>query len=395
VVELVENENMKILAIDTSADETSVAITEGFRVLSSTIASQIKSHNVWGGIVPSIAKLAHAERIDGVVSETLRKAHVSVSRQSSVDSHQPNVSDKHLFCADDGVLPRGTSQAKYGVEDTQINAVAVTYGPGLSIALEVGINKAKELANTLKVPLISVNHMEGHLYSPFVQNSNGNPHRTLQYPFLSLLISGGHTQIVFAKENGKYEIIGETVDDSAGEALDKAAKMLGLGYPGGPIIERLAYEVDNVDPYRFPRPMIGEKNCMMSFSGLKTHLYYYLKGEKGQSVDMQKDLKNIASAFQEAVFNSVMRKFERAVNQTGVKYWAVGGGVSINKRLRFLMRTLARKYNAHVIFPPYPYLCGDNAAMIGIAAYMQAQRGEFAQDIEALERIPRLKFTSQ
>jgi N6-L-threonylcarbamoyladenine synthase len=130
----------------------------------------------------------------------------------------------------------------------------------------------------------------------------------------------------------------------------------------------------------------------MSFSGLKTHLYYFLKGEKGQTVDVQKDLKNIASSFQEAVFDSVVRKFERAVNQTGVKYWAVGGGVSINKRLRYLLRSLARKHEAQVIFPPYPYLCGDNAAMIGVAAHMQAQRGDFVKDISSLERIPRLKL---
>lgn len=352
---------MKILAIDTSADETSVAITEGFRVLSSTIASQIKSHNVWGGIVPSIAKLAHVERIDGVIENTLR---IAKSKKRIASIHD-------------------------------IGAVAVTYGPGLSIALEVGINKAKELATAWNVPLIAVNHMEGHLYSPFVLNSKGNPHRELQYPFLSLLISGGHTQIVLAKGNGEYGIIGETVDDSAGEALDKAAKMLGLGYPGGPILERLASDVENIDKYKFPRPMIGEKNCMMSFSGLKTHLYYYLKGEKVGTVDMHKDLKYIASAFQEAVFNSVMRKFERAASQTGVKNWAVGGGVSVNKRLRFLMRSLARKHNAKLFFPPYQYLCGDNAAMIGVAAHMQSRRGDLVHDMEVLERIPRLKFASQ
>ena len=365
---------MKILAIDTSADETSVAITEGFRVLSSTIASQIKSHNAWGGIVPSIAKLAHEERMEGVVTETLRKARISVS-QSAVDSHQPTVFDKH-------------GEANF----PNIDAVAVTYGPGLSIALEVGIAKAKQLATDWNIPLIAVNHMEGHLYSPYVQNSNGNPQRELHFPILSLLISGGHTQIVFAKDNGTYQIVGETVDDAAGEALDKAAKMLGLGYPGGPIIERLAKDVDNVDRYKFPRPMIGEKNCMMSFSGLKTHLHYYLKGEKGKVVDLQNDLKYIASAYQEAVFDSVIRKFERAVYQTGVKRWAVGGGVSINKRLRHLLRKLARTHKASVSFPPYTYLCGDNAAMIGVAAHMQAQRGEFMKDIETLERVPRLKL---
>ncbi|MBP6993721.1 tRNA (adenosine(37)-N6)-threonylcarbamoyltransferase complex transferase subunit TsaD [Candidatus Woesebacteria bacterium] len=358
---------MIILAIDTSADETSVAITEGFRVLSSTIASQIKSHNVWGGIVPSIAKLAHVERIEGVVEETIRKY-----KKGSFDKLR--MTDKNAF---------------------DIDAIAVTYGPGLSIALEVGIRKAKELATAWGVPLLAVNHMEGHLYSPFVQNSKGNPHREVVYPFLSLLISGGHTQIVLASANGKYQIIGETVDDSAGEALDKAAKMLGLGYPGGPILERLAQDVENIDTYKFPRPMIGEKSCMMSFSGLKTHLFYFLKGEKAQCVDITTDLKYLASSFQEAVFNSVMRKFERAVNQTGVTHWAVGGGVSINKRLRLLMRSLARKHGAKVVFPPYPYLCGDNAAMIGVAAYMQAQRGEFVENIEELERIPRLKLRSQ
>jgi N6-L-threonylcarbamoyladenine synthase len=326
-----------------------------------------------------------------------------------------------------GKLPAQSYERGEGVKTNRSNnigAVAVTYGPGLSIALEVGIKKAKELAMAWNVPLIAVNHMEGHLYSPFVQNSKGNPRRELQYPFLSLLISGGHTQIVLATENGKYEIVGETVDDSAGEALDKAAKMLGLGYPGGPIIERLASDVDNIDVYKFPRPMMhtqrpqnrvllvmhpsggprhlrktdflnasdGHNQCSMSFSGLKTHLYYFLKGEKGQTVDVQQDLKYIASAFQEAVFDSVVRKFERAVNQTGVKHWAVGGGVSINKRLRYLLRSLARKYEADIVFPPYPYLCGDNAAMIGVAAHMQAQRGDFVKDISSLERIPRLKL---
>lgn len=388
-------ENMKILAIDTSADETSVAITEGFRVLSSTIASQIKSHNVWGGIVPSIAKLAHQERIDTVVLEALRK--VGIFTPSPTSDVVPPPKGGTTF-ASLGKLPPPDGKGGEGVKTNRSNnigAVAVTYGPGLSIALEVGINKAKELATAWKVPLIAVNHMEGHLYSPFVQNGKGNPHRELQYPFLSLLISGGHTQIILATANGKYEILGETVDDAAGEALDKAAKMLGLGYPGGPILERLARDVKNVDRFRFPRPMIGEKNCMMSFSGLKTHLYYFLKGEKRDTVDLNKDLKYIASAFQEAVFASVLRKFERAINQTNVKIWAVGGGVSANKRLRYLLRKLAHTHDATVYFPPHPYLCGDNAAMIGVAAYMQAQRGDFVQDIEALERVPRLKLLSQ
>lgn len=358
MVELGITKYMNILAIDTSADETSVAITNGFRVLSSTIASQIRSHNVWGGIVPSIAKLAHVERIDGVVANTLRIA-----------------------------------KSKKRIADTNdINAVAVTYGPGLSIALEVGIRKAKELATAWSVPLIAVNHMEGHLYSPFVQNSKGNPPRTASFPFLSLLISGGHTQIVLAKDNGVYEILGETVDDAAGEALDKAAKMLGLGYPGGPIIERLAREAGNSDTYHFPRPMMREESANMSFSGLKTHMFYFLKGEKGVQVDISSDLRNLASSFQEAVFDSVLHKFEKGVIRSGVKVWAVGGGVSANKRLRRRLRALAKTHHAQVYFPPYPYLCGDNAAMIGVAAHLMASRGDYVSDIDSLDRVPRARL---
>lgn len=349
---------MKILAIDTSADETSVALTEVFCVLSSTIASQITSHAAWGGIVPSIAKLAHAERIDGVVAETIRKA----------------------------------QRARCITSEKNIDAVAVTYGPGLSIALEVGIKKAKELATAWHKPLIAVNHMEGHMYSAFVRNRNGNPSRELRYPFLSLLISGGHTQIVLAKANGVYEVVGETVDDAAGEALDKAAKMLGLGYPGGPIIERLAKEAHNEDVFKFPRPMVREETCMMSFSGLKTHLYYFLKGQKGHQIDIVQDIHILASSFQEAVFDTVLRKFSRAIKQTGVTRVAVGGGVSKNYRLRTLMRRLMVNYGGTVVFPSHAYLCGDNAAMIGIAAHMQTLRNDYVGDIQNLDRIPRLRL---
>lgn len=353
---------MKILAIDTSADETSGAITEGFRVLSSTISSQIDSHAKWGGIVPSIARLAHEERIDFVIEETIRKAR------------------------------------KYGAKDSKlldgadIEAVAVTYGPGLSIALEVGIKKAKQLAELWGKKLIAVNHMEGHMYSPYIANSKGNPTRVVSYPFLSLLISGGHTQIILVQNNGKFEIIGESVDDAAGEALDKAAKMLGLGYPGGQIIERLSSEVQNIDKYKFPRPMIHNDDCMMSFSGLKTHLYYLLKGQKGHIIDVEKDLHYLASSFQEAVFGSVISKLSKAITITGVSNIAIGGGVSVNKRLRYLVRSLARKHQGKAIFPPLKYLCGDNASMIGVAAYLQALRGQYVCNFDSIDRVPRLKL---
>lgn len=186
---------MKILAIDTSADDTSAAVVNGRKVLSHVEYSQIQLHSKWGGIYPSIAKRAHAERIDSVVERAFMRS---------------------------------------GLEWKDLDGIGVTYGPGLAIALEVGLNKAKELSKQYKKPLIAVNHMEGHLYSSFVQNSKGNPKHDFKFPYLGLLVSGGHTELVILKDHLTYEVIGETLDDAAGEALDKAARMLGFGYPGGP-----------------------------------------------------------------------------------------------------------------------------------------------------------------
>jgi len=347
---------MKILAIDTSADETSVAVTADRKVLSSAISSQIDAHSKWGGIVPSIAKLAHAERIDSVCESALTKARLA-----------------------------------NGIKE--IDAVAVTIGPGLSVALEIGIEKAVEIARENNIPLYGVNHMEGHLYSPFVQNSKGKPDIDLGFPFLSLLVSGGHTMIVNVVENGKYEILGETQDDAAGEALDKAAKMLGLGYPGGEVIEKLSSDVNNIDKYKFPRPMIHDGTLNMSFSGLKTHFYYLLKGKKGEDIDMVQDLKYLASSFQEAVFDVLLKKLESAINRKNPKTLCIGGGVSANKYLRLKLRRLSKKYGINVYFPPYKYLCGDNGAMIGVAASMMIKRGIKPNNVDLIERIPRLSLT--
>ena len=349
---------MNILAIDTSADETSVAVTNGQRVLSSVIASQIKSHAAWGGIVPTIAKLAHAEKIDAVCQRAIKLAN----------------------------LPEGIQS---------IGAVAVTYGPGLSIALEIGMQKAASVAREQGIPLYAVNHMEGHLFSSFVQNKNGNPSRDITYPFLGLLISGGHTQLIDAQKNGSYEILGETVDDAAGEALDKAAKLMGLGYPGGAVIEKLSESVQNVDRYHFPRPMAHDKTLNMSFSGLKTHLYYFLKGKKGISVDLSKEIAAVASSFQEAVFDSLLGKLQRVLATRRHLMLAVGGGVSSNAYLRQKIRSLAREYHATVYFPSQKYLCGDNAAMIGVAAHMMILRGEKPADVDTLERVPRLSLSTR
>lgn len=344
---------MKILAIDTSCDETAVAVTEGRRVLAHESYSHILLHKKWGGVVPSITKRAHEERIDMVVEEALKKTKI----------------DDRL---------------------SMIDYVAVTQGPGLAIALEVGIKKAKELAEKYSKKLIAVNHMEGHLYSVFTQNKNGNPILNFEFPMLGLLVSGGHTELVVWKDHIQYEIIGKTLDDAAGEALDKGARMLGFSYPGGAVIEQLASEVQNADEYKFPRPMIRSEDLNFSYSGLKTALLYQLK--KMSEQEKVEKVRELASSFQNAVFDSLLIKTENAMKRTGIKNLVVGGGVSANQELRKRARALVKKYDGSVLFPPYKYLNGDNAAMIGVAAHYKAEKGMFVQDFSTLDRVPRLSL---
>ncbi|GIW65009.1 MAG: tRNA N6-adenosine threonylcarbamoyltransferase [Patescibacteria group bacterium] len=333
-----------ILSIDTSCDETAAAIVEGRKVLANVIYSQVLIHQKWGGVVPSIAKRAHEERIDWVIDKL------------KIDN---------------------------------VDYIAVTQGPGLAPALEVGIKKAKELAKKYNKKLIAVNHLEGHIYSPFVQNSKGNPKIDFQFPYLVLTVSGGHTSLVIFKDHLQYQVIGETIDDAAGEALDKAAKLLGLGYPGGPVIERLAAEVDNIDRYQFPRPMAKSNDLNFSFSGLKTSFFYYLK--KLNDRDKILNIKYLASSFQQAVFDSLLIKTEKAILKTGIKNLSLVGGVSANMYLRKLFRQLAKKYQGKVVFPSYKYLTGDNAAMIGVVASYKAKKNLFT-DIENLDRSPRMRL---
>jgi len=341
---------MKILAIDTSCDETAAAIVDGRKVLSNVIYSQILIHKKWGGVVPSLAKRAHEERIDLVVNECLKKSKIQDLR-------------------------------------SRIDYIAVTAGPGLAVALEVGIKKAKELAEKYNKKLIAVNHLEGHIYSPFVQNSKGNPKREFKFPYLALIVSGGHTELVILKNHLQYEVIGQAIDDASGEALDKAAKMLGLGYPGGPVIERLANSVGNKDFYGFPRPMIKSKDLKFSFSGLKTSFYYYINKLKPE--EKVSRVKELVSSFQEAVFDTIVKKTDRAITQTGINRLVVGGGVAANLYLRKKLRKLVKKHKGEVIFPPFQYLTGDNAAMIGVAAFYKAQKKIFA-DAQTLDRQPRM-----
>jgi N6-L-threonylcarbamoyladenine synthase len=336
---------MKILAIETSADETAAAVVDGRRVLANVVYSQVLIHKKWGGIFPTLAKRAHEEKIGVVISEALKKNPIET-----------------------------------------IECIAVTQGPGLAISLEVGIEKAKELSKKYNKKLIGVNHLEGHIYSSFVQNSRGNPPRPFNFPYLALIISGGHTELVKFSDHLKYEVMGETIDDAAGEALDKAGKLLGLGYPGGPVIERLAESVKNRDAYNFPRPMMKNPGLDFSFSGLKTSFYYFLKKNPGEAGKIN----DLASSFQEAVFDTVVKKTERAIRQTGIRRLVVGGGVIANIYLRKKLKALVKKTGGEVLFPPFKYLTGDNAAMIGIVASVKAKKKLFVKNIDSLDRIPRM-----
>ncbi|MDP3974428.1 MAG: tRNA (adenosine(37)-N6)-threonylcarbamoyltransferase complex transferase subunit TsaD, partial [bacterium] len=285
--------------------------------------------------------------------------------------------------------PSSLATRKISCLFSKIDCIAVTYGPGLAIALEVGINKAIELALKYKKKIIPVNHMEGHIFSSFAQNSAGNPKKSFDFPYLALLVSGGHTELVLWKDYLNFKILGETVDDAAGEALDKASKMLGLGYPGGALIERLAEKIDNKDFYNFPRPMRGSKDLNFSFSGLKTSFYYLLKDMKEK--EKVSKLNDLVSSFQEAVFDSIIIKTRKAIMQTGVKKVVLGGGVSANKRLKFLLHKLVKENSGELIYPKKDF-CTDNAAMIGVAAHYKAKAGIFVKNFSTFERQPRLSL---
>ena len=361
---------MKILAIETSCDDTAAAVLENNMVLSNVISSQIDLHSQWGGVVPDIAKRAHQERIMPVIAEALRRA-------------KPFGAVHHLS------LEKGTHKKIEQIIDEgmkNIDVIAVTLGPGLAIALSVGVNKSKELAIKYKKKLVAVNHIEGHLLSNWVKNSKGKPFRKIEFPALTLTASGGHTKIILMQDIGKYEVVGETLDDAAGEALDKASKLLGLGYPGGPVIERLAKGGD-VNFMELPRPMEHAKSLDYSFSGLKTSFYYRIKDWPKSEVN--KNLENLAASFQNAVFESLLIKFRKAVEIYRPKTLLASGGVMANLELRKRLRKLAKEFNLPIFMPYRKDLNTDNAMMIGVAGYYKALRGEFVKNIEKLDRDPR------
>ena len=335
-------EDKYILAIESSCDETSAAVVlNGREILSNMIASQISTHEQYGGVVPEVASRMHIEAISGVVEEALLKANITLEK---------------------------------------IDAIGVTYGPGLVGALLVGLQFAKGLAFASKKPLVGVNHIEGHICANYIQ------HKELKPPFISLVVSGGHTFIVHVKDYGIYEVIGQTRDDAAGEAYDKVARALGLGYPGGPKIDKLAKE-GNPKAITFPKANFHEETLDFSFSGVKSAVLNYLNKCNMQNIEINKA--DVAASFQQAVVDVLKDNVLLTCKKKNIDTIAIAGGVASNSTLRETLINEAGKKGIKVLFPT-PILCTDNAAMIGSAAYFNFINGK-VNDLN-LNAKPNLKL---
>lgn len=333
---------IKILAIESSCDETAAAVVVNGRDLrSNVISSQIDLHTLYGGVVPEIASRKHIEKINQVIEQAL-------------------------------------SDAKMTLDD--IDAIGVTYGPGLVGALLVGVAEAKAISFARGIPLVGVHHIEGHISANYIENKDLKP------PFLCLVVSGGHTHLVKVSDYGKYEILGKTRDDAAGEAFDKVARAIGLGYPGGPKIEKVSHE-GNPDAIAFPRAKIADGVYDFSFSGLKSAVLNYLNGCRMKDIPISQA--DVAASFQKSVTDVLVEHAMRAVDEYQMDAFAIAGGVASNGVIREAMRTACEKRGVK-FYHPSPILCTDNAAMIGAAAYYDFLAGKRAGlDLNA---IPNLKL---
>lgn len=337
-----KKKGVTILGIESSCDETAAAVVvDGRDVRSNVISSQIDIHTLYGGVVPEIASRKHIERINQVIGKALDDAGVTL----------------------DG-----------------IDAIGVTYGPGLIGPLLVGVSEAKAIAWARDLPLIGVHHIEGHISANYIEN------RDLEPPFGCLVVSGGHTHLVLVKDYGEYEILGHTCDDAAGEAFDKVARAIGLGYPGGPKIDRVSKE-GNPDAIAFPHGKVRENEYDFSFSGLKSAVLNYLNAArmKGEAISVP----DVAASFQKAVVDVLVSHSMRAVSEYHIARFAIAGGVASNSALRKAMEDACRKRSV-AFYRPSPILCTDNAAMIGAAAYYDYRRG--IRSDWSLNAVPNLRL---
>ncbi|GAB4508772.1 MAG: tRNA (adenosine(37)-N6)-threonylcarbamoyltransferase complex transferase subunit TsaD [Allomuricauda sp.] len=336
-----EKSKKYILSIESSCDDTSAAVLCNKKVLSNVVATQ-EIHKQYGGVVPELASRAHQQNIVPVVHQALAKANI---------------------------------------DKKQLSAIAFTRGPGLMGSLLVGTSFAKSLALGLDVPLIEVNHMEAHILAHFIDDGD---QPTPSFPFLAMTISGGHTQIVKVIDHFNMEVLGETLDDAVGEAFDKSAKLMGLTYPGGPLIDKYA-QLGNPHAFEFPKPKVDGLN--FSFSGLKTSILYFLQRETQKDADfVSKNINDICASVQYTILEILMDKLQMAVDQTGIRQVAIGGGVAANSGIRQRLKDAEEKLGWSTFIPKFEY-CTDNAAMIGIVGYLKYEKGAFTdQSIAAKAR---------
>lgn len=335
-------EDIQILAIESSCDETAASVVKNGRtILSNVISSQIELHKLYGGVVPEIASRKHIEKINQVIEQALEDANITLD---------------------------------------EIDAVGVTYGPGLVGALLVGVAEAKAIAYARKLPLVGVHHIEGHVSANYIE------HPDLEPPFLCLIVSGGHTHLVIVKEYGVFEILGRTRDDAAGEAFDKVARAIGLGYPGGPKIDKLSKE-GNPKAIEFPRAKIDGCPYDFSFSGVKSAVLNYMNQAKMKGEEVNRA--DLAASFQAAVVDVLTEHTMRAAEDYGITKVAIAGGVASNQTLRAAIEKACKQRNFR-FYCPSPIFCTDNAAMIGVAAYYEYQKGvRHGWDLNA---VPNLKL---
>ena len=331
---------MIVLGIESSCDETSASIIKDYEMLSNIVYSQ-EIHSEYGGVVPELASREHQKNITYVVNRSLQ--------QSNIQKHE-------------------------------IDGIAVTYGAGLKGALLVGLNFAKGMSMALNIPYVGVNHLEGHLFSNIMENTQ------ISFPFISLIVSGGHTQIWRVNKIGNYDLLANTVDDAAGEAFDKGARLIGLSYPGGPEIQKASIGGDT-DYYLFPRPKVKKSKYDFSFSGLKTSLLY--KVRKMDEVEVNNNLHHIAASYQEAIVDTLLDRINRISKEEDISQVSIAGGVAANSRFREKAAELSIDKNLSIYFPPLS-LCTDNAAMIAMAGYEKLKAGE-CSDL-SLEPNPNLSL---
>lgn len=350
-----------VLGIDTSCDDTSAAVVRGTTILSNVVASQTQLHKPYGGVFPTVAKQAHAANIIPTIKLALKRAKL---------------------------------------EFADLTAIAVTVGPGLAPALEVGLTTAKQLATAHHKPLLGINHMEAHALSALLtRNTKGSTCESefpppILWPALAITVSGGHTEFVLIKAFGNYQVLGQTIDDAAGECLDKVGRMLNLGYPAGPIMEEFAV-FGNSKRYYFPLPMTTSQNFDMSFSGLKTAARNTLAEQTATAPLSKQDVYDFAASFQQAVFAHITYKLAKLLahlaTTTPISVVFLGGGVAANQALRKALRATLKPYQLKLRTPVSQRLCSDNGAMIGLCGALALQRGEITNGIQ-LERQPRLKL---